>query len=238
MQGGVPMKWLAAVLVPLALLALVVACEEEEEKATATPSPTVTLTPQATPSPEVTPTPEPTPTPEVTPFGEPTPTRSPEPVVEEEPPLPSIDEAKSRHTIEVKAGDSSADIIAAYGQPSSDEILPNFDPPVMRMMRYSSLGLAFMLNSDRLCCITVTKPYSGEVFGLKIGDPISRAIAIYGDEYSTFETAAIIGIDGLVLAHFWDTFLPNWFFYSQDDTIVGMKLHDPSIYGSWIPNVG
>ena len=52
------MKWLAALLVPLALLTLATACQEEEEAATATPSPAavVTATPQATPSPQATPT--------------------------------------------------------------------------------------------------------------------------------------------------------------------------------------
>ena len=62
------MKWLAAFVIPLALLALTVACGEEEEEApTGTPSPaaTATATPEATPTPEVTPTPEPTPTPVV-----------------------------------------------------------------------------------------------------------------------------------------------------------------------------
>jgi hypothetical protein len=57
------MKWLAALLVPLALLTLVAACREEEA-ATATPTEaaTVTATPQAMPSPEATPTPTPEPT--------------------------------------------------------------------------------------------------------------------------------------------------------------------------------
>lgn len=51
------MKWFAALVFPLALLALGVACEEEEEEAaTATPSPAAT----AAASPETTPSPEPT----------------------------------------------------------------------------------------------------------------------------------------------------------------------------------
>lgn len=60
------MKWLAAVLVVLALVALAVGCEEEEKEAgTATPSPgaTATATPDRTPSADATPTPEATPTP-------------------------------------------------------------------------------------------------------------------------------------------------------------------------------
>jgi protein-disulfide isomerase len=60
------MKWLAALLLPLALLAVVVACEGEgEEAATGTPSveTTATVTPQETPSPEASPTPEGTPAP-------------------------------------------------------------------------------------------------------------------------------------------------------------------------------
>jgi hypothetical protein len=54
-MGGALMKWFVAVVLPLALLALVVACEEEqEEAATATPSPaaTATATPEATPTPK------------------------------------------------------------------------------------------------------------------------------------------------------------------------------------------
>lgn len=65
------MKWLAALLLPLALLTLAVACEEEEqEAATATPSPaaTATATPQVTASPEATPTSEATPTEEAIAF--------------------------------------------------------------------------------------------------------------------------------------------------------------------------
>jgi poly-gamma-glutamate capsule biosynthesis protein CapA/YwtB (metallophosphatase superfamily) len=60
------MKWLAALLLPLALLSLAVACEEEkEEAATATPSPaaTATATPQASPTLDLTPTLEAAPTP-------------------------------------------------------------------------------------------------------------------------------------------------------------------------------
>ncbi len=68
------MKWFAALVLPLALLALGVACEqEEEEAATAMPSPAATAeaTPELTPSPEATAspvatttaTPEPTDTP-------------------------------------------------------------------------------------------------------------------------------------------------------------------------------
>lgn len=59
------MKWLAAVLVPLAVVALAVGCEEEkEEAATATPSPAAAATGTAhrTPSADATPTPEATPT--------------------------------------------------------------------------------------------------------------------------------------------------------------------------------
>jgi hypothetical protein len=72
------MKWFAALVLPLALLALVVACEEEEEgPAAVTPSPaataTATATPQATPTAEPTPTSEPTPTPTPTPRGLPSP---------------------------------------------------------------------------------------------------------------------------------------------------------------------
>jgi lysophospholipase L1-like esterase len=54
------MKWLAALLLPLALLTLAVACDEEEEEAArAAPSPAAaaTATPLVTPSPEATPTP-------------------------------------------------------------------------------------------------------------------------------------------------------------------------------------
>jgi len=68
------MKWFAALVLPLALLALAPACEEDEAP-TATPSPpvTVTATPEAAPTPEATPTPETIPTPEPTSEESPTP---------------------------------------------------------------------------------------------------------------------------------------------------------------------
>lgn len=86
MQGGSSMKRLAALVLPLALLAAVIACEQQqEEAATGTPSPavTATATSQATPSgeatwtPEAAATPEPTSTPEETVTLEETPTPGP-----------------------------------------------------------------------------------------------------------------------------------------------------------------
>jgi hypothetical protein len=154
-----------------------------------------------------------------------------------EPPPPasplSIEEARSRHSIMVNPGDSASAIISAYGQPSSDEVLSNFDPPVMRQMRYGSLGLRFMLNRDRLCCIDVTQQFQGEVFGLKIGDSLSAAVAIYGDKYHTFDTA-VLGVSGSVRAYSWTSQLPNWFFYEQNGVIVAMSLFVRSIYGNWV----
>jgi hypothetical protein len=200
--------------------------DQQAANLTATLAPTLTLQPTPTPTPQPAPTPTPTLQPEQS-----TPTLHPPTPTPEPAPLPSLDEARALHTIKVNAGDSPDAIIAAYGSGFSNQILPNFDPPVMRRMEHSGLGLAFLFNRDRLCCIEVTKRFDGQVFGSSIGDPISRAIAIYGDDYSTFESAAMNV--GEVDVYSWERLFPNWFFDVKDGVIVGFRFHDGSIYGVW-----
>jgi len=149
-------------------------------------------------------------------------------------PLPSsIAAAKQMHTIQIEAGASSADIIAVYGQPSDDYWPENFNPPVRHIMKYRDQGLQFGLTRDKLSDIDATPNFQGEVFGLRIGDPISRAIAIYGNDYSTFESGTVEV--GIAMAYYWEVHLPNWFVYVKDDLIVAFLLHDKSFYGPWMP---
>lgn len=80
------MKWFAALVLPLALLALIGACEEEEEETTAaTPSPAATATAAATTGAEASPTATPQATPKLTPSPEATATVLPTPAATEEP---------------------------------------------------------------------------------------------------------------------------------------------------------
>lgn len=132
------------------------------------------------------------------------------------------------HTITVEAGASSADIIATYGQPSHDYWPENFDPPVRHIMDYRDQGLEFGLTRDKLSDIHATPNFQGEVFNLRIGDPINRAIAIYDNDYSTFESG------GITPTYYWEAHLPNWFVYVKDDVIMAFRLHDKSFYGSWM----
>jgi hypothetical protein len=93
--------------------------------------------------------------------------------------------------------------------------------------------LIFVLNSDRRGAIDIIQPFSGDVFGFKIGDPISSAITIFGGEYDSFEMGEF-NIN-IVTCYSWKNKLPSWFFYAIDDRIVGFGFFDKSIYGEWVP---
>lgn len=80
----------------------------------------------------------------------------------------------------VRVGGSRKDVERTYGQPSSNEVLPNYNPPVMRKLVYKNLGLTFFFFRNLLWGIEVKDPFQGKFFGVKIGDPVSRAIALYG----------------------------------------------------------
>jgi hypothetical protein len=152
------------------------------------------------------------------------------------PQVPSISEALGRHTVRVKGGSSAADIRSFYGEPSSAELPMHYDPPVMYFMEYKSLGLDFALNQDRLWGIGVKEPFSGEVFGLRIGDPISRAIAIYGNDFkmSVQETGPA---RYSFTIYSWKDKLPNWVFYVRAEKIYEFDFRDDDIYGYWIPKL-
>ncbi len=145
--------------------------------------------------------------------------------------LPTFEEALARNDIKVDGGDSAKDIISAYGQPTRDEILSNFDPPVMRSMVYANWHLKFLLNRDSLCSIHVYQGFAGEVFSLRIGDYVAAAIAIFGDGYDTFQTAAS-GV-GFCDGYCWPDRLPNWCIYAKDGYIVEFGYFNRTIYGKW-----
>lgn len=135
------------------------------------------------------------------------------------------------HTIKVEAGASSSDIIEKYGQPTRDYWPENFNPRVRYVMEYHDQGLEFGLTRDKLSDINVYSNFQGEVFGLRIGDPISRAIAIYGNDYRRVETGVVV----IRTYYYWEESLPNWPVYVENEVIVAFLLHDKSFYGSWAP---
>jgi hypothetical protein len=149
--------------------------------------------------------------------------------------LPSFEEAMTRNDIIVTGGDTYEDIISAYGEPSKDEMSPNFNPPIMRSVSYHDLDLKFLLNKDIICCIEAYDNFDGEVFGLKIGDYISKAIAIFGDDYEEFETAAYNV--GMCDGYHWLDKLPNWHIKAKDGFIVEFGYFDREIYGPWSPEL-
>jgi len=80
----------------------------------------------------------------------------------------------------VRVGSSRNEVTKIYGQPSSIEVLPNYNPPVMRKLVYKNLGLTFFFYRNLLWGIEVKAPFQGKFFGVKIGEPVSRAITLYG----------------------------------------------------------
>jgi len=154
------------------------------------------------------------------------------PTVTPSPPPASLAEAVARHSIRFRGGDSEADIRAAYGEPEGDVVHPNFIPARMHTLHYTKTGLRFSLNMQTLYGIDVCLPFQGEVFGMRLGDPIERAIAVFGPPDKTFEP----GIErfGRVTAYRWDTDpLRNWTFYTYGDRIVAVRFSDGAYFGEW-----
>ena len=48
--------------------------------------------------------------------------------------------------LRVRVGGSRKEVERTYGQPSSIEVLPNYNPPVMRKLVYKNLGLTFFFS--------------------------------------------------------------------------------------------
>jgi len=87
------------------------------------------------------------------------------------------------YTLPVKVGDTRSEVVRFLGEPTSSKMLPNFDPPVMTEVEYIHLGLKFSYCRNQIYAIMIGKPFDGNFYGLKIGDPISKAIGIFGDHF-------------------------------------------------------
>jgi hypothetical protein len=88
------------------------------------------------------------------------------------------------YAVKVKVGDLRKEVESIYGKPSSIKVLPRYNPPVMRQLQYKSLGLTFYFFRNLLWGIEVYAPFKGEFFGVKIGDFVSQAIALYRSKYT------------------------------------------------------
>jgi hypothetical protein len=143
-------------------------------------------------------------------------------------PLPSsIEEAKQLQTVTIRAGATSEEIIDTCGHPTSDEMLENFSPRVRRLLTYQDAGLVFGLTRNRLSDIWVESRYDGDVFGLRVGDQLQRAIAIYGMQgHESWPR-------GDKEIHHWPELLPGWFFETLEDRIVTIHMHNEDFYGDW-----
>lgn len=154
------------------------------------------------------------------------------PAVSPSPPPASLSEAAARHPIRFRGGAGEADIRAVYGEPEGDVVLQNFRPATMHILHYTKLGLRFNFNMETLYGIDVCLPFQGEVFGMRLGDPIERALAVFGPPDKTFEP----GIErfGRVTAYRWNTDpLQNWTFYTYADRIVAVHFYDEAHFGKW-----
>ncbi len=140
----------------------------------------------------------------------------------------SAAEGKRHYDVRVRGGNSAEAIIAVYGGAATDYMDPGFRPAVIRYMEYPALGLKFRLNRDRVYGISVSEPYDGEIFALRIGDNVSKGIALYGpyerDEMFTAFFAVV-----------WKAQLPNWqFVLTETGIITNINYFDQSIFGNWI----
>jgi hypothetical protein len=139
------------------------------------------------------------------------------------------------NNLERFVGGKADTIIKAYGMAPVDFMDSSYRPPIIRVMKYPELGLEFNLNKDRIYLISASKPFTGKVFGLKIGDNISRLVAAYG----TYETDGKLYQDkdlGLkVLSVKWPAKLPMWFFTITEKGIIArISFSDQVIFGNWI----
>ena len=137
--------------------------------------------------------------------------------------------------LEFFVGGTADTIIQAYGLAPIDYMDSQFRPPIIRVMKYPELGLEFALNKDRIYRFSASRPFTGKVFGSKIGDNISRLEAVYGP----YETDGKLYQDkdlGLkVLTVKWPLKLPQWFFsITEKGIITYFAFLDQDIFGTWI----
>jgi len=147
------------------------------------------------------------------------------------------------YTVKVKVGDLRKKVESIYGQPSSIEVLPGYNPPVMRQLKYKSLGLNFYFFRNLLWGIKVYAPFKGEFFGVKIGDFVSQAIALYRSNYTG---SYPVPKKGPPHYYEWTNLLPKctlkvYVMNSRNceedkNPIISFNFTDSSKRGTWFPS--
>lgn len=155
-------------------------------------------------------------------------------------PMPaSIEEARARDDIEIGRGYSHNKVKSVHGDPWATARLSAFEPQVVTRMIYQQ-GLEFLCTHGVVCGITVTAPFSGEVFGMRIGDPIDQVIAVFGPDFQSGERHLSdrsyrhrsVKL-GFVQAYSWEQHFPGWWFCAKDGEIVAFNWEDPEILSIW-----
>jgi hypothetical protein len=139
------------------------------------------------------------------------------------------------NNLERFVGGTADTILMAYGEAPVDYMDSRFRPPIIRVMEYPELGLEFNLNEDRIYNFRAVRPFTGRVFGLKIGDNIRRAVEVFG----TYETDGKIYPNkdlGLKVYYVtWPVRLPMWSLtVSENGIIAQINFHNQAIFGNWI----
>ena len=139
------------------------------------------------------------------------------------------------NNLERFVGGTADTIVRAYGMAPVDVMHPGYTPPIIRIMQYPELGLEFNLNKDRIYNINVTKPFTGKVLGLKIGDNISQGVAVFGTYESDGKIYQNKNLGLKVFYVTWPTKLPKWSLaVSENGIIARISFHDQAIFGNWI----
>lgn len=146
------------------------------------------------------------------------------------------------NTVKVRVGDLRRDVESIYGEPSSIEVLPRYNPPVMRKIMYKDLGLNFNFFRNLLWGIEVNTPFKGKFFGVQIGDFVSQAIALYGRKH----TGSSPFSKGPPHSYRWYNILPKCTLKvyvmnsrnckEDENPIIGFEFSDSSKRGTWLPS--
>ena len=153
------------------------------------------------------------------------------------PVLPTLSSAALmfHNNLERFVGGTADTIIRAYGMAPVDVMDSRYRPPIIRIVKYPELGLEFNLNKDRIYNISVYKPFTGKVFGLKIGDDISQAVAVFGAYESDEKIYPNTDLGLKVYYVTWPLKLPMWSLaVSENGIIARISFHDQAIFGNWI----
>jgi hypothetical protein len=139
------------------------------------------------------------------------------------------------NNLEFFVGGTADMIIKAYGMAPVDYMDSSYRPPIIRVMKYPELGLEFNLNKDRIYRFSASGPFTGKVFGSKIGDDISRLVAVFGAYESDEKIYPNTDLGLKVYYVTWPLKLPMWSLaVSENGIIARISFHDQAIFGNWI----